>query len=97
MSNFLTMLDKYNAGLKYYEVLPVDRAINEDGRYVEGTFVGYGISNKATGVIEHTNICLPAALYQATHFDDMLASLLDVNPKLSIVSEPVPGDDVLPN
>lgn len=94
LSNFAATLEKYNAGLRYYVVVPVDRVLGEDGKYTEGEFVGYGIENKETGVVEHSTICLPAAMFQANHFDDMLASLLDGTPSLSIVD--TPAEDVVP-
>lgn len=88
MSNFQELLNKYNNGLKYYVVVPSDKVIGEDGKYVEGEFVGYAIENTETGVIEHTNICLAAIMFQANHFDDMLASLLDGTPALTLVDTP---------
>jgi hypothetical protein len=93
VSKFLARLEKYNKGLKYYTIQPIDNALQEDGKY--GT-KGYGIVNNETGVVEHTTICLPAALFQATHFDDMLASLLENKPELSLVAGPS-SEDVVPS
>lgn len=86
---------KYNEGLRYYTVQPVDNALCEDGRYHDRK--GYGIVNNETGVIEHSSICLPATMFQASHFDDMLASLLDSKtaPSLSVVD--TPAEDIVPN
>lgn len=95
MSNFTNLLEKYNNGLKYYIVVPSSKVIAEDGKYAEGEFVGYAIENKETGVVEHTNICLAATMFQANHFDDMLASLLDGKPALSLVDTPT--EDIVPN
>ena len=94
MSKFTDDLAKYNAGLKYYMVLPATKVIGEDGKYVEGDNVGYAIENKETGVIEHTNVCLAAVMFQANHFDDMLTSLLDGTPALSLVE--TPAEDIVP-
>lgn len=91
---FVKRLEKFNAGLRYYTVQPVDSALGEDGKYT-GTTSGYGIINNETNITEHTTICLPAALFQATHFDDMLAGLLDEKPSLSVVD--VPAEDIVPN
>jgi hypothetical protein len=94
MSNMEDMLKKYNAGLKYYMIMPCDKVVGEDGKYIEGDFVGYGIENKVTGVTEHTSTCMPAAMFQANHFDDMLASLLDGKPPaLSLVDI---SEDIVP-
>jgi len=94
VSKFVDALAKYNDGLKYYMVLPATKVLGEDGKYIEGENVGYAIENKETGVIEHTNICLAAVMFQANHFDDMLASLLDGAPALSLVE--TPAEDVMP-
>lgn len=96
MSNFQDKLANYNSGLKYYVIVPVTKCLGEDGRYMEDEFAGYGIMNTQTNVVEHTTICLPAALYQATHFDDMLVSLLSKKaPSLTLVEKP--ADDILPH
>ena len=92
MSNLLEKIAQFNEDLKHYTVQPVEDSIQEDGNYGGK---GYGIVNNETGVTEHTTICLPAALYQATHFDDMLTSLLTKKPSLSLVDQPT--EDVLPN
>ena len=93
VSNFTDKLTKFNSGLRYYTVQPVDSALGEDGKY--NGFAGYGIINSETDITEHTTICLPAAMFQATHFDDMLSSMLDEKPSLSVVDTPT--EDVLPN
>lgn len=71
------LLAKVNAKLDYYKIIMVDRALEETGTYVEGKDVGYGLINKATQVVEHTSVMLPGILWQATHFESTLKSLLD--------------------
>jgi len=93
--DFEKLVAEANSKLKYYEVVSTDRVIAEDGTYDEGDFVGYGIENLITGVIEHTTVCLPAAMYQAVHFDEMLTSLVSAEtPKLSLVT---PTEDIVPH
>lgn len=86
---------KFNAGLRYYTIQPVDNALCEDGNYHDRK--GYGIVNNETEVVEHSTICLPACMFQASHFDDMLSSLLDgvAKPSLSLVD--TPAEDIVPN
>jgi len=91
MSKFQEKIDKFNDGLKYYTVQPISEAMQEDGNYGGQ---GYGIINNETLVVEHSTICLPAALFQAVHFDDMLSSQLDTKPELTAVPT---GEAVLPN
>jgi len=94
VSNFAGLLDKYNAGLKYFDVIPFNKVIAEDGKYLSGEFVGYAVFNTETKVVEHTNICLAATMFQANHFDDMLTSLLEGTPALSIVGDS--AEDIVP-
>lgn len=93
VNSFGNKLAKFNNGLKYYTVQPVDNALGEDGNY--NGVKGYGIVNNETNVKEHTTVCLPAAMFQATHFDDMLVGLLDGAPTLSLVDTPT--EDIVPN
>ncbi len=95
MSKFTDKLAKYNLGLKYYMVVPATKVIGEDGKYMVGDNAGYGIVNKETDVIEHTNTCLAAAMFQANHFDDMLSSMLDEIPALSLVD--TAAEDIMPS
>lgn len=71
------LLQAANAELDFYEVMMVDKALGEDGNYVEASPAGYGLINKVTGVIEHTSTILPGVLWQATHFESTLKSLLE--------------------
>jgi hypothetical protein len=100
MSNFVKTLEKYNSGLKYYVVVPADKVISEDGKYTvgdtPGQMIGYAVENKETGVVEHTSVCLPAVMFQANHFDDMLTSLLDGTPPMLSVVDSAP-EDVVPH
>jgi len=93
MSSFGDRLGKFNAGLRYYTVQPVDNALGEDGKY--STRKGYGVVNNETDVVEHSTVCLPAAMFQATHFDEMLSGMLDGAPSLSLVD--TPAEDIIPN
>jgi len=95
VNKFSAKLAKYNDGLRYYQVVPSDKALAEDGKYLTGDNAGYAIENKMTKVVEHTTVCLPAAMFQANHFDDMLASLIDGTPKLSVVDSVT--EDIVPN
>jgi len=98
MSNFAEKIAEYNKTLKFYNVVPTTDVLGEDGNYLSKENAGYAIENTETGVVEHTTICLPAALYQATHFDDMLESLLSpkAKPSMSLVDMAVP-EDVVPS
>lgn len=96
MNDFNTNLETFNSELEYYVVQPVGRCVGDDGKYFEGDPAGYGVVNKATGVVEHTSTILPGVLFQATHFDSTLKSLLA--PKT--VADPfdnMPTDDIVPN
>lgn len=88
------LLDLANKDLSYYEVVLVDKALGEDGKFIEGDPAGYGLLNKVTGILEHTSIMLPGVLWQATHFENTLKSMLSSD------EEPEPGlsvvEDILP-
>lgn len=89
MSDTLFETDKY-------AVEVTDAALGEDGKY---GVAGYKIINKDTGIVEHTTMMLPAAIFQAQHFSDTLKSLLETPEKateLSLVNDIIP-DGVEPN
>ena len=89
------LLNGVNKSLKFYEVVLVDKALGEEGKYVEGDPAGYGLLNKITGVMEHTSIMLPGVMWQATHFETTLKSMLaedgDPTPRLSVVEDILPS------
>lgn len=92
------IMDKINADLTYYEIATASRAIGEEGKYVsfEDVPAGYSITNKLTGVIEHTSTILPGVIFQAQHFDNTLKSFLQTDEKPAAeTSEPT--DDVILN
>ena len=76
MTTVNELLDSVNKDLKYYEVVLVDKALGEDGKFIEGDNCGYGLRNKVTDILEHTSIMLPGVLWQATHFESTLKSML---------------------
>ena len=71
--------------------------IGEDGKYSDDT-KGYVVLNKETGVIEHSTIMLPGAIFQCQHFNDTLVSLLNppTEEELDISALNVP-EDIVPN
>ena len=82
---------------KYVVELAGDRpVIGEDGKY--GTAAaGYVVINKETGVIEHSTVMLPGAIFQCQHFNDTLISLLaDPEEAIDIEALDVP-EDIVPN
>jgi len=87
------MLNQINKDLKYYEIILVGKALAEDGNYVEGICVGYGLQNLATGIIEHTSTILPGVMWQAQHFEQTLQSLLEPETTGPVG---VDSDDVIP-
>lgn len=87
------LIVKANKSLEYYELRLVDKALGEDGKYVEGNDVGYGLINKATGIVEHTSVMLPGVLWQATHFESTLKSLLEDEAAMPSAET---GEDVVP-
>jgi len=97
----LKKLQKVNESLTYYVVEPVSKAIGEDGGYLNGkgdAIVGYGARNKETGVVEHTTIMLPSAIFQADYLDKALTSMLDPPEKIAEeVVDVIPGEDPLIN
>jgi len=99
MSKFQAKMKDYNETLKHYAIVPTNKCMGEDGKYQEGEFIGYAIENLDTGVVEHTTICLPAAMYQASHFDDMLDALLTPDKKKSALSlvDGSPVEDIVPH
>lgn len=76
MTTQSNLLGNANKNLVYYEIVLVDKALGEDGKWLEGDSVGYGLRNKQTNIIEHTSVMLPGVLWQATHFESTLKSLL---------------------
>ena len=60
---------------------------------------GYVVINRDTGVIEHSTVMLPGAIFQCQHFNDTLISLLAPKDEAEIIdinSLNVP-EDVVPN
>ncbi len=53
----------------------MEQVIGEDGKYGSSQG-GYIVINKETGVIEHSTVMLPGAIFQCQHFNDTLISLL---------------------
>ena len=69
--------------------------IAEDGKY--GNRPGYVVVNKETGVVEHSTVMLPGAIFQCQHFNDTLISLLaDPSEDIDIEALDVP-EDIVPN
>ncbi len=71
--------------------------IGEDGKY--GAKSGYVVVNKETGVIEHSTVMLPGAIFQCQHFNDTLMNLLAPKDEAEVVdinSMNVP-EDIVPN
>ena len=73
-----------------------NKIIGEDGKYTSRD--GYVVVNRETGVVEHTTIMLPGAIFQCQHFNDTLISLLSPpeveTPDLTGMDVP---EDVVPN
>ena len=82
--------DKYEVRLADGELV-----IGEDGNYTERQ--GYVVINKETGIVEHTTIMLPGAIFQCQHFNDTLVSLLSPPVDTTDLSEMDVTDDVVPN
>ena len=70
--------------------------IAEDGKY--GERAGYVVVNKETGVVEHSTVMLPGAIFQCQHFNDTLVSLLAAPTEdgVDITSMDIP-EDIVPN
>ena len=77
-----------------YFVTETDNAIGEDGNYGQA---GYAVVNKDTGIIEHTTIMLPGAIFQSQHFSDTLKGLLETPDNNVVNLAEVPTEDVVPN
>jgi len=94
MTTVNELLGGLNKNLSYYEVVIVDKALGEDGKFIEGENVGYGLLNTVTGITEHTSIMLPGVMWQATHFESTLKSMLsadtDDGPGLASVEDIIP-------
>lgn len=83
---------------KNYEVAVADSQeliLGEDGKYAN--VPGYIVLNKETGIVEHTTMMLPQAIYQAQGMSDSLDTLLkadkpEVDNLVSLVT-----DDVVPH
>ena len=91
MTQISELFEAINKGLKYYEIVMVDNALQEDGKT---TGDGYACVNKVTTIVEHTSTILPGVLFQAQHFDNTLVSLTDEEPAAEGSS---PMDDVVLN
>lgn len=71
------------------------KIIAEDGAY--SSRKGYVVVNKETGVVEHSTVMLPGAIFQCQHFNDTLISLLaDPSEDIDIEALDVP-EDIVPN
>lgn len=57
---------------KTYKVVLSDKVLGEDGQYGPP---GYAIINIETGVVEHTTMVLPQAIFQADAFMGALGQL----------------------
>ena len=87
------LFESVNKGLKYYEIIPTNSAMGEEGKMIEQEgIVGYACVNKVTQVIEHTSTILPGVLFQAQHFDNTLVSLTAED---EVAEETGPMDDVV--
>ena len=79
-----------------YEVIRFGAAMGEDGEIGAD---GYAVRNKDTGVIEHSTVILPQAIYQAQGFSDSLDALFatkDAPIQLSLVEMDI-GEDMVPS
>lgn len=79
-----------------YEVVLSLDVLGEDGNYAGR--IGYAVRNIETGVVEHTTMMLPGAIFQAQHFNDTLKGLL-AEPEDNVVpleSIDIP-EDVVPS
>ena len=78
-----------------YFVTECKDVLGEDGKYGK---TGYAVVNEETGVIEHTTMMLPGAIFQCQHFNDTLKGLLETPEdnvvELSAIDVP---DDVVPS
>lgn len=83
---------------KYVVRLAEDKelVIGEDGKYGQGG--GYVVINRDTGIIEHSTVMLPGAIFQCTHFNDTLVSLMAPPSEdgIDIAALNVP-EDIVPN
>jgi len=94
MENKLAII---NEGLTYYVIEPVSKCMQEDGNFQsnkDGTICGYGVRNKATGIVEHSTVMLPVAIFQADYLDKSLVSLFD-SPAIEVDVEGGSTDDVI--
>ena len=91
MSNILFETEKYTV-----EASDDRKVIGEDGKY--SGVAGYVVVNRDTGVVEHSTIMLPGAIFQCQHFNDTLVSLLNppTEDELDISALNVP-EDIVPN
>ena len=76
-----------------YTVTVTDNAIGEDGEYGRD---GYAVTNKQTGIIEHTTTVLPQALFQADAFQGALGQLDQSQADEASIIEAAPTD-IVPN
>ena len=56
----------------YTVTVAMDGCLGEDGKYGRA---GYVVTNKETGVVEHTTMVLPQALFQADAFNGALGQI----------------------
>jgi hypothetical protein len=70
---------------KNYEVIVIENAMGETG---ERDSEGYAVVNNETGVIEHTTMVLPQAVFQADAFMGALGQLEDTDePEAGIITD----------
>jgi hypothetical protein len=82
---------------KNYEVSVADTqelVMAEDGKYAN--IPGYIVTNKETGIVEHTTMMLPQAIYQAQGLSDSLDTLLAADKTPDNLVQMV-TDDVVPH
>lgn len=94
MNEFEQGIARVNLGMTYYEVIPCDKVLREDGNYFggKGEDVGYAVRNKETGIIEHTTTVLPSAIFQADYFDKALTSLFNPDELEALDTSPTDSD-----
>lgn len=82
-----------------YKVVVHADCLGEDGEYGKE---GYAVINKDNGVVEHTTMMLPGAIFQCQHFSDTLTGLLKGADTTSNGADIIPltadvPDDILPS
>ena len=75
-----------------YRVRTTRDALGEDGQYGQE---GYAVINIDTGIVEHTTMVLPQALFQADAFMGALGQLESVEDDTPTLSDIGPDTDIL--